>query len=103
MTTEYLMTTKGIREKFKKWNEAFESKGLKVNLGITKVMVSSCITKDGLSFKLNIDYKSLALFLSLSCTPHIALIMDLSTLHKISISLSFRHHASIPYTIADFM
>ena len=27
----------------------FESKGLKVNLGITKVMVSGGITKDGMS------------------------------------------------------
>ena len=32
-----------------KWKEAFESKDLKVNLGKTKVMVSSGITKDGMS------------------------------------------------------
>ena len=30
----------GLREKFGKWNEAFECKGLKVNLGKTKVVVS---------------------------------------------------------------
>ena len=30
----------GLREKFLKWKEAFESKGLKVNLGKTKVVVS---------------------------------------------------------------
>ena len=30
----------GLREKFWKWKEAFESKGLKVNLGKTKVVVS---------------------------------------------------------------
>ena len=30
----------GLREKFWKWREAFESKGLKVNLGKTKVVVS---------------------------------------------------------------
>ena len=30
----------GLREKFWKWKEAFESKGLKVNLGKTKVLVS---------------------------------------------------------------
>ena len=30
----------GLREKFCKWKEAFESKGLKVNLGKTKVVVS---------------------------------------------------------------
>ena len=30
----------GLREKFWKWKEAFESKGLKVNLGRTKVVVS---------------------------------------------------------------
>ena len=39
----------GLLNKFLKWKEAFESKGLKVNLGKTKVMVSSGITKDGLS------------------------------------------------------
>ena len=37
-----------MRDKFLKWKEAFESKGLKVNLGITKVMVISGITKDDL-------------------------------------------------------
>ena len=31
---------KGLREKFWKWKEAFRSKGLKVNLGKTKVVVS---------------------------------------------------------------
>ena len=39
----------GLRNKFLKWKEAFESKGLKVYLGKTKVMVSGGITKDGLS------------------------------------------------------
>ena len=29
-----------LKEKFLKWKEAFESKGIKVNLKITKVMVS---------------------------------------------------------------
>ena len=33
-------TMEGLREKFWKWKEAFESKGLKVNLGKTKVLVS---------------------------------------------------------------
>ena len=33
-------TMKGLREKFWKWKEAFESKGLKVNLGKTKMVVS---------------------------------------------------------------
>ena len=33
-------TMEGLREKFWKWKEAFESKGLKVNLGKTKVAVS---------------------------------------------------------------
>ena len=40
-------TTEILRTKFLKWREAFESKGLKVNLGKTKAMVSGCITKDG--------------------------------------------------------
>ena len=36
-------------DKFFNWKEAIESKGLKVNLGKTKVMVSSGITQDGMS------------------------------------------------------
>ena len=42
-------TIEGLRNKFLKWKEAFESKGLKVNLGKTKVMVSGDITQEGLS------------------------------------------------------
>ena len=33
-------TMEGLRETFWKWKEAFDSKGLKVNLGKTKVVVS---------------------------------------------------------------
>ena len=42
-------TIEGLRNKFIKWWVAFVSMGLKVNLGITKVMVSGSITKNGLS------------------------------------------------------
>ena len=42
-------TIKVLRDKFLKWQEAFESKGLKVDLEKTKAMVSGDITKDGLS------------------------------------------------------
>ena len=42
-------TIEGLSNKFLKWKAAFESKGLKGNLGKTKEMVSSCITKDGMS------------------------------------------------------
>ena len=42
-------TIEGLSDKFLKWKEALESKGLKVNLGKTKVMVSSGITQDGLA------------------------------------------------------
>ena len=42
-------TIEGLRSKFLKWKEAFESMGLKVTLGKTKVMVSGGITKDGIS------------------------------------------------------
>ena len=42
-------TIEGLRNKFLKWKEAFESKGLKANLGKAKVMVCGCITKDGMS------------------------------------------------------
>ena len=33
-------TMEGVRGKFRKWKEAFENKGMKVNLGKTKLMVS---------------------------------------------------------------
>ena len=42
-------TIDGLRNKFIKWKEAFESKGLKVILEKTMVMVSGSITKDSLS------------------------------------------------------
>ena len=42
-------TIKGLRKKLLKWKEAFYSKGLKVNLGKTKLMVSGGITKHGMS------------------------------------------------------
>ena len=42
-------TIKGLRNKFIKWKEAFECKGLKVNLGKTTVMVSGGISKEGMS------------------------------------------------------
>ena len=41
-------TIKAFRNRIIKW-KAFESKGLNVNLGKTKVMVSSGITQDGIS------------------------------------------------------
>ena len=47
-------TIEGLRDKFLKWKEAFESKGLKVNHGKTNVMVCSGISKDGMS-KSNVD------------------------------------------------
>ena len=47
-------TIKRLRNKFLEWKEAFECKGLKVNLGKTKVMVSGGITKDGM-FKSKVD------------------------------------------------
>ena len=42
-------TIERLRKMFLKWKEAFESKGLKVNLGKFMVMVSGRITKDGMS------------------------------------------------------
>ena len=38
-------TIEGLRNKFLKWKDAIESRGLKVNLGKTNVMVSRGITK----------------------------------------------------------
>ena len=48
------MTIERLRSMFVKWKAAFESKGLTIDLGKTKVMVSDDITKDGLS-KGNVD------------------------------------------------
>ena len=42
-------TIMGHSSKLVKCKEAFENKGLKVNLGKNKVMVSGDITKDGMS------------------------------------------------------
>ena len=42
-------TIEGLWNKFLKWKEAFVSKGLKVNLGETKVIICGGITKDGMS------------------------------------------------------
>ena len=43
------------------------------------------------------QHQVLGPFQSLSCTPHIALTMDLTVLRKIHISLSLSHHVSLPY------
>ena len=40
-------TIEGLRNKFLKWKEAFDSKGVKVNLEKTNVMVNGEITNDG--------------------------------------------------------
>ena len=42
-------TFEALRNKFLKWKEAFESKGLKDNLGKTNVMVCGGITMNGMS------------------------------------------------------
>ena len=42
-------TTEGLRNSFLKWNEAFENKDLKANLGKSMVMFRGGITKDGFS------------------------------------------------------
>ena len=49
----------------------------------------------------NISISSFIFFLSTNFTPHIDLTMALSVLLKIAISLSLKHHASLPYSIAD--
>ena len=42
-------TIEGLSSKFLEWSEAFESKGLNVNLEKIKVMVSGGIIEDGMS------------------------------------------------------
>ena len=42
-------TIEALRSKILKWKEALESKGMNVDLGKTKIMVSCSITKDGMS------------------------------------------------------
>ena len=49
----------GLRNKFLKWKEAFESKGLNVSIGKTKVMVSGGITKDA-CLKVELTYVGFA-------------------------------------------
>ena len=41
--------TKGLKNKFTEWKEAFDSKGLKIKLEKTKVMVSGGIIADVMS------------------------------------------------------
>ena len=38
-----------LRNRLSQWKQAFEGKGLKVNLGKTEMMISVCTTKNGLS------------------------------------------------------
>ena len=52
------------------------------------------------SFKPSMNIKSVELFPSLSSTPHFALTMDLSNLHKFPIIFFFSHNVSLPYSIA---
>ena len=47
-------TSERLGNKFLKWKEALESKGRKVNIAKTKVMVSDSITKDRFS-KIEVD------------------------------------------------
>ena len=47
-------TIEGLRIMFRKWNKAFESKGLKVNLGKANMMVTVGVIIDGL-FKSTVD------------------------------------------------
>ena len=47
-------TVRRLRNKFLKWKEAFENKGLQVNLGKINTMVSIGITEDGL-FESKVD------------------------------------------------
>ena len=42
-------TIERLRNKLRKWKEAFESKGLNVNLSTTRVMINEGILKNGLS------------------------------------------------------
>ena len=42
-------TIEGLRDKFLNWKEAFDSRGLNVNLGKSKVIASRGITHDGMS------------------------------------------------------
>ena len=52
------------------------------------------------SFKPWMSIKYVDRFLSLRCTPHIALTMDLSGIHKMPISLFLRHNDSLLCSIA---
>ena len=49
MTVQISETVRGLSIQSLKWKEAFENKGLKVNLAKSTVMVSAGITMDGMS------------------------------------------------------
>ena len=52
------------------------------------------------SFKLKISISYSIFFLSTNFTPHIDLTMAVSVPRKLAISLSLKHHVSLPYNIA---
>ena len=54
------------------------------------------------SFLPNMSINSSLFLRSHSFTPHNTRIISLSVLFKIAISFSLKHHASLPYNIADF-
>ena len=59
-------TIDGLTNKFRKWKEDGESKGLNVDLGKTKMMVNGSITKDGLCKRNGINCSSIAVAQSFS-------------------------------------
>ena len=54
------------------------------------------------SFNLILSICPSVVFLSTTFQPHIAPIIALSILLKITFSFSFEHHVSLPYIVADF-
>ena len=53
LTSESLVE---LQEKFRKWKDAFESKGMKVNLGKTKMMVSGSEEKGLTAGLIHVEY-----------------------------------------------
>ena len=88
-----------LTSNFKAFTITFSSSFLKTWPYHRILLALAILSKD--SFMPNMSINSLLFLRSNSFTPHIARIIALSVLLKTAISFSLKHHASLPYNIAD--
>ena len=89
-----------LTSNFKAFTITFSSSFLKT-WPYHRILLASAILPKRLLYIPNMSINSSLLLRSNSFTPHIARIIALSVLLKIAISFSLKHHASLPYNIAD--